>query len=213
MNELEIKRLISITVVSSIVVSAIFVVSFNIDIASFEVSKIFSLTITVLTFYWAFYFKWGWKLPILKKIFEKPNLNGTWIGRYESEDGNGNKYFGRIILTVRQTFLFTHLTSLTDKTVSHSYGESLLSNKDKGINRIAYFYFQERLDSSEEDIPQCATELTVLGKENERILCGNFWTNKPTRGFLKLRFVSSDCAESYKEAERRWDIEDQWLVD
>lgn len=75
MNEIEIKKLITITVVSSIIVSTVSIILFSVNILSFEIFRVFSMTITFLTLYWAFYFNWGWKMPVLNKIFDRPNLN------------------------------------------------------------------------------------------------------------------------------------------
>lgn len=213
MNEIEIKKFITITVVSSILVSAASIILFNVNILSFEILRIFSMTITFLTLYWAFYFQWGWKMPVLKKIFDRPNLNGTWIGTYKSEDHNKKEYFGKIVLTIRQSFLFIHFMSITDKFVSYSYGETLLNNENQGVKQVTYLYSQKRLKSEEESIPQGASELSIIGDEKDKLLCGDFWTNRPTKGFLKLKFVSSNCVESYQEAEKKWCDEDQWLID
>lgn len=213
MNEIEIKKLITITVVSSIIVSTILIIFLKVNILSFEIFRIFSMTVTLLTLYWAFYFKWGWKMPLLNKIFERPNLNGTWIGTYKSEDNDKNQYFGKIVLTIRQSFLFIHFISLTDKFVSYSYGENIFLNKNKSIKQINYFYSQKRLKAEEENIPQGATELSILGKDKEQYLYGDFWTNRHTKGFLKLRLVSSDCVETYQEADKNWSKEEHWLID
>jgi hypothetical protein len=150
-------------------------------------------------------------MPILKKIFGRPNLNGTWIGTYKSEDKD-NKYFGKIVVTIRQSFLFIHFISLTDKFVSYSYGECLLNNENEGIKQVTYFYSQKRLKSDEENIPQGACELSILGREEDRKLCGEFWTNRPTKGFLELKFVSKHCVDSYQEAETKWSSQEQWLI-
>ncbi len=213
MNEMEIKKLITITVVSSIIVWTASVILLGVNFLSFEIFRIFSLTVTFLTIYWAFYFKWGWKMPLLNKIFKRPNLNGTWIGIYKSHDSNKKEYFGKIVLTIRQSFLLIHFISHTDKFVSFSYGESLFNDENNGIRKVTYFYSQKRLKSDEENIPQGASELSILGTDKGRLLYGDFWTNRHTQGFLKLKFVSNSCVESYHEAEIKWPNEDQWLVD
>lgn len=208
MNEREIKKIIAITVILSIIIWAGSIVWFSINILSFESSKFLSVTVTLVTLYWAFYFKWGWKMPVLKKIFGRPNLKGTWIGTYKSEDSN-NKYSGKIVLTIRQSFLFIHFISLTDKFVSYSYGECLLNKENEGIKQVTYFYSQKRLKSDEESIPQGACELSVLGGEKDKVLCGEFWTNRPSTGFLELKFVSRHCVGSYQEAETKWYSKEQ----
>ncbi len=209
MTEREIKKIIAITVISSIIIWTASIILSSINILSFETLKFFSLTVTLLTLYWAFYFKWGWKMPVLKKIFGRPNLNGTWIGTYQSEDKDNNQYFGKIVLTIRQSFLFIHFISLTNNFVWYSYGECLLNNENEGIKQVTYFYSQKRLKPDEESIPQGACDLSLLGGEKDKMLCGEFWTNRPTKGFLELKFVSRDCVDSYQEAETKWSTQEQ----
>jgi len=213
MNEREIKKLITITVISSIIIWTASIILSSINILSFGIFRVFSMTVTLLTLYWAFYFKWSWKMPLFKEIFGRSNLNGTWIGSYKSEDKDKNEYSGKIVLTIRQSFLFIHFISLTDKFVSYSYGECLFNNENEGIKQVTYFYSQKRLKADEENIPQGASELSILGGEDDKILCGDFWTNRHTKGFLKLKFVSRDCVESYQEAETKWSSQEQWLID
>ena len=78
-------------------------------------------------------------MPLFKEIFGRSNLNGTWIGSYKSEDKDKNEYSGKIVLTIRQSFLFIHFISLTDKFVSYSYGECLFNNENEGIKQVTYF--------------------------------------------------------------------------
>ncbi len=208
MNEKEIQNFIIITVVLSIIIWTFSIVSSSTNFLSLETSQSFSVTIKSVTAFWFFYFQWGWKIPVLEKIFGRPNLNGTWIGTYKSEDKN-NKHSGNIVLTIRQSFLFIHFISLTNNFVSYSYGESLLNNKNEGIKQVNYFYSQKRLKPDEESIPQGACELSFLGKEKDKILCGNFWTNRPSTGFLELKFASRHRVESYQEAETEWFSQEQ----
>jgi hypothetical protein len=213
MNEIEIKKIITITVISSIIIGTTSIILSSINILSLGIFRVFSMTVTLLTIYWAFYFKWGWKMPGLKKLFGRPNINGTWIGTYKSQDKDNKEYLGKIVLTIRQSFLFIHFISITDKFVSYSYGERLFNNENEGIKQVTYFYSQKRLKSDEESIPQGAADLSLLGGEKEQILCGDFWTNRPSKGFLKLKFVSRDCVESYQEAETKWSSQEQWIID
>ena len=57
-------------------------------------------TISILTVWWWFYFKIGWKLPLIKKILPRINLNGTWFGEYESRNEKKNKYLLEKLLFV-----------------------------------------------------------------------------------------------------------------
>jgi hypothetical protein len=47
---------------------------------------------TILTLWWLFYFKYGWRLPgINKLIISRVDLNGTWFGSYKSLDSKIKK--------------------------------------------------------------------------------------------------------------------------
>src|SRR5258706_11694224 len=114
MKEEELKKFISYTAVVSVLIWIAIILYLKIDLVSFDSFQNLGTVISIITVLWLFYFRWGWKWAPFKYLFFKPDLNGTWIGHYQT-DGLNEKGesvpSGEISLTIRQNFLFTHITS------------------------------------------------------------------------------------------------------
>lgn len=212
MKEEELKRLIGYTVIFAITNWVIIILSLDIDLISFDSLQHFGTAISGVTLFWIFYFRWGWKWAPFKFLFYRPDLNGTWIGCFQTDwrDDKGRGVpIGEIALTIRQNFLFIHLTSFTVRHVAYSYAETLILDTDRGIHKIIYLYSQSRTNPGTEGDRQGATELDIFG-EAPLELVGNFWTNAKSIGFLKVRRVSKYHTTSFAEAKKRWPIQQDW---
>jgi hypothetical protein len=153
-----------------------------------------------------------WKWIPFKFLFYKPDLNGTWVGCFQTDyrDDKGQGVpIGEIALTIRQTFLFIHITSFTEKYVAHSYAETLILDPDRGIQKLIYLYSQNRTNPGVEGDRQGAAELDIFGKLPLE-LSGNFWTNAKSNGFLKVRRVSKKHTTSFIEAKKNWPRRQDW---
>ena len=72
--------------------------------------------VSILTGWWWFYFKIGWKLPLLNRILFRIDLNGTWFGKYKSHDHEkGTTFYGEIAIRIVQDYLSVSLISYTNK--------------------------------------------------------------------------------------------------
>src|SRR5690349_658794 len=118
-------RILQVTVI--LVVLGIFILKlFSINVFGLAGFLKIPTLISVIVFIWALYFTWGWKIPFLRKLVFKENLNGTWFGTYHSKGITSNTEFkGEIALVIRQSFLSLNVTSYTDKYVNNSFGEAL----------------------------------------------------------------------------------------
>ena len=212
MKQEDLKRIINVTAVVAILIWVLVIVLLEIDIISLDAIRQLGLIITTLGLFWAFFFRWGWKWPILKPLFNKPDLNGTWIGSFETdwEDKKGQTVpVGEIVIVIRQTFLFVHFTSFTNRFIAHSYAETLLLDDDRGIRRVVYLYSQNRVNPGAEGDRQGTAELSILG-EPIKELSGNFWTNAKSNGFLKVRRVSEEWIGSFEQAKSKWPNYQDW---
>ena len=146
-QENEIQRFITITATFGIVVWGFFVYLNKSQIPSLGALRAIGPTITVLVVFWGFYFKWGWKIPVLKYFIYKKDLSGTWLGSYLSDKINeeGRMYMtkpGKMVLVVRQEdFLKLSVTAMTGTGFkSISYAQFLLFNRGMGQKLLAYIY-------------------------------------------------------------------------
>ena len=157
-------------------------------------------TVSVLTVWWLFYFKIGWKLPLLSLILPRINLNGTWFGEYISHDDKGNTFSGDIAIRIKQDYQNIGVNSFTEQYEHHSYSEELQYNEKSDVHGIAYIYSQK--ENSVFDMAQRkgASELTLKHIAKVRWLKGDFWTIHGTRGRICVKWISKRHFDTFCEA-------------
>ena len=94
MKKEELKIVISISSVVSMIIGGIYIWIKAEDMNLQNIFRAVSYGLSISTFFWAFYFSKGWKWSMLDKIFYRPNLNGTWSGVLISDWKNPNKNKG-----------------------------------------------------------------------------------------------------------------------
>lgn len=205
MKKEELKIVITISLSISLLVGILY---FYITQSQIELSTLFrafSSGLTSVTFFWAFYFSYGWKLPLLKKIFYRPNLNGTWGGKIISDYKNKK---GETIepldfyLVVRQSFLRIHFTTFTSNFVGKSYSEIFALNESKGLKNISYLYRKDTSQTTENFLNEGATELRVIDSPVMKME-GKYWTNVKTTGKINLTFISKKHLDCFEDCENK----------
>jgi len=196
---------INLMITSSIFISillGIFYLWLNEDVLSFKTGfKSISFGLTAVTLFWGFYFNYGWKWPIIKKMFYRPNINGTWVGELESDwkDKNGNQIPNKkIFVVIRQNFLRVNFSTFTDNFIGKSYSETFALNKTRGIKNVAYLYRKETSVKGDNLNNEGATELRLIESRPNR-LEGKYWSNIKTNGTLKFTFLSKKTVDSYED--------------
>lgn len=158
---------------------------------------------TILTGWWMFYFKMGWKIPLLQKILYKINLEGTWFGTYESISQKDNKkYKGEIGLRIKQDFLTISIISFTEKYRNFSYSEELKYEEKSNMHELVYVYSQKENSISDRDSRNGASELKLMfdNARNIQRLEGDFWTSIGSKGVLKVSKISKKVVDTFEEA-------------
>ena len=159
--------------------------------------------VTILTVWWWFYFKVGWKLPLLKRILYRIDLNGTWFGEYVSHDHkNGRKCRGAIAVRIVQDYLSASLISQTRSFQNHSYCEEVKYDKKSKRHGIVYAYSQKENGLFDTGHRNGASELTLARKNanSEYWLEGDFWTIHGTRGSMCVKRICKKHIDSFDEA-------------
>ena len=157
-------------------------------------------TVSILTGWWWFYFKIGWKLPVLKKILPRINLNGTWFGEYESQDQKKKYFSGEIAVRIKQDYLNISLNSFTEKYQHYSYSEELKYDEKSDIHGIVYVYLQKENNIFDTAQRNGTSELTLKNINNEYWLKGDFWTIHGTQGKIKVKRISKKHIDTFDEA-------------
>lgn len=145
----------------------------------------------------------------MRKIFYRPNLNGTWQGEFvsdwgknEGEMGDPNDFF----IVIRQNFLRIHFTTYTKTFIGYSYSETLNLKKETGLKNVAYLYRKDTSQSNEDNLREGATELRLIINETNKSkkLEGKFWTNTRTQGKISVSLLtekhldSFDCVKNFQ---------------
>lgn len=204
MRSKELNRIVLITLSISLVFIIILVASTGVELLSFQGIK-GALSVTViLSAWWWFYFKYGWKLKWFNRILYKENINGTWFGNYKSTDiKTGKVYEGEICLVLKQNYLNIKITSITEKYKNYSYSEKLILKDEK--KQLVYVYKQDELSPTDHHVRKGASDIELTTSEDKSELVGKFWTNSGTIGSLSFTKISNEHIMFFKEAKKTFE--------
>jgi hypothetical protein len=187
-------------VVAVVILTGIVFVACGVDLLSAQGLGKISAFFSVITLFCWFYFKYGWKWPLIKWIAYKENLNGTWLGTYKSVNALDQKtYEGEIALVIRQTFLTTSIISFTSKYSAFSYGASVLHKAEHDYYKLVYLYSQDKTNPTQEKARKGTSELDLIIGETEKKLSGTFWTNHNSHGGIEVTFIHNKHFNSFKD--------------
>ncbi len=214
MTQIEVK----IFATGSIVIGTlVWILSFlfgSFDVLSLESLKYINLGATLAGIFWFSYFKWAWKYDYIRKLLYRPNLNGTWLGAFESDwrDENGQvNPPKRFVLVIRQHWFTISVRAFTKMQKTESYVETLMLDNNRGTKLLAYLFSEKRSRTGDHGPRQGAAELDLVETEVNKLLEGHFWTQAGTRGYIKVKQISnSDHIDSFDQAERKWSKNSCW---
>ncbi|OME86078.1 hypothetical protein BK120_08795 [Paenibacillus sp. FSL A5-0031] len=177
----------------------IFLVFYFVEGNEFNFMHTSGKVVTCVTVFWLVFFNIGWKIKWLDKIFNIPNLNGTWIGTLESdwknEDGNSVQPL-EFYIVIKQKFININIKTFTESYVGKSYIEKLDCNERSDEINLVYLYCSD-INSEEEDKRQGATELRLL--QGQTCLKGKYWTRNKTCGTISLQFYNKKHLTTFEE--------------
>jgi hypothetical protein len=150
-----------------------------------------------LTFIWFYFEKWGWRCWFWKwtASFIKfpPDIRGRWEGalvRY------GEKETHKIVFEIKQTLSKLQVYAYSETGHSDSILDSIASDKMEDDFYLTFLWQGEDclLPENEKDsrIFNGYTIVKLIERDNERILSGNYFTNrKPTQtmGSIEVKRV------------------------
>jgi hypothetical protein len=199
----ELKNIIYLTISIASIFSIGYLYFLNLKLNGTNLFRSISFGITITTSFWVFYFSKGWKWPLIKNIFYRPDVNGTWKGIIESDYIlNGEKIEPiEFYIVIRQSFIRIHFTTFTQNFVGMSYAETFTLNKDKGLKNLAYMYRKDSSQKNDDLLREGATELRLILSENEKKLEGKYWSNTKTQGIISVKHISKIHVDSFKNAQ------------
>lgn len=200
----ELKNIIYLTISISSVLSIGYIYFLNLTLNGSNLFRSISFGITLTTSFWVFYFSKGWKWPLLKNIFYRPDVNGTWKGILESDFTIDGKKIDpkEFYIVIRQSFIRIHFTTFTNDFVGMSYAETFTLNKDKGMKNVAYMYKKDSSQKNDDVLREGATELRLIISDNEKVLEGKYWSNTKTQGKISVKHISNIYVDSFNNAQK-----------
>lgn len=198
----ELELIVTISIAIAIILGVAYIVALDKTFNIKDGVRAVSFGISATTLFWTFYFSYGWKTWGLKKIFYRPNLNGTWAGILKSDwkDENGNSPNDiEFYIVIRQSFLRIHFTTFTNSFIGISYSETLSLEKEIGLKNVAYLYRKDTSQYDDKLLQEGATELRIIDS-NERKLVGKYWSNRKTNGKIEVSFLSKQKVDSFADA-------------
>ncbi len=129
------------------------------------------------------YEKWLWRFNPLAKIPKlKTNYDGLLKYNYKGVYGEKN-----IAITIKQTYLTTKITIITDEIESNTITSELLVENDKYV--LYYTYITNpKSEYSDENPIQLGTCRIAINNTNE--FSGKYWTNRKTIGDIDFKVKS-----------------------
>ncbi|KQT33262.1 hypothetical protein [Methylophilus sp. Leaf414] len=174
----------------------------DLDLSKFKdffglIPKVVTIDLLIM----AIFVKWGWKLKVFRGwLVPFPNLNGSWVGFIYSDWKNPNT--GEkpppipVMLTVNQSFSHISCMMRTAEMESSSYSEGFIIDPDRQIKNIAYSYCSKpRISLSDRSTPHDGTAVFKIIEKPELKLVGRYWTERLTKGEIKLEFHSAELLE------------------
>ncbi|MGH9891676.1 MAG: hypothetical protein ACREA0_06780, partial [bacterium] len=154
--------------------------------------KPFSIVVSVVAGGVAVFDRWLWKIPCLYPWFVKtPDISGTWRVTLVSEwvDPDTEEKHGPIscFMTVRQTYSRLSMRLMTAESSSWLIAHGFVYSDD-GVIHVTGVYQNEpqiALRGTRSEIHYGALRLEVKGTP-PAVLDGNYWTDRNSRGSMKL---------------------------
>lgn len=159
----------------------------------------------LLVLLFAVWDRWVWRWKPVVKYVEVPDLNGTWLGEYESvrfDQGERVESTGPTAITVKQNYTTLSVKLMTGESKSYSV-LSHITHLESGEFRINYEYSNTPLLKFRQKMPSHlgSAELTIASARG-RELSGEYWTNRMSQGTLSLKWVSSKIASTLHAAQQ-----------
>lgn len=202
MKKDELKLIVTISITLATILGVAYGIILGIEINLSNGARAISFGTTITTLFWVFYFSIGWKLWGFRKLFYRPNLNGTWSGVLNSDwkDQNGETLGNlEFYIVIRQSFLRIHFTTFTNSFIGTSYSETLSLKKETGLKNVTYLYRKETSQDDNEALQEGASELRLIDSKPKK-LEGKYWSNQKTNGKINVSFVSEKTVDSFNEA-------------
>ncbi len=147
-----------------------------------------------------------WRLPVFNHFAKRPVLHGTWKGTFESDyeysETGAREGPTEAYLATRQTYSSMHLRFITRRSGSESMACELRAKRDGRYEIYAVYGNRPPLLAQEgSPVHRGALILEVAG-DPAHALEGSYWSDRKTKGDLKLTGYSNKVHDDFDGARR-----------
>jgi len=146
---------------------------------------------------------WAWRLPFFRGwLVPFPDLQGTWVGTLQSTWPDPTTAQPRppvpIILVIKQSFSSVGCVMYSQESTSFSSAAQIVGEED-GLPLRLSFNYSNRPKASVRDHSQMHDGAAILRvvKHPERVLDGQYWTDRKTTGDLQVLFKSKTLTDRF----------------
>lgn len=166
-----------------------------------------STVVSVLSVALLVFDKWAWSWWGLGLLTRHPDLRGTWKGTIESSwvdpaTATAKAPIG-CFLIVKQTYTGLHLRLMTSESTSVSLATTLVEEADGSWSVNGIYRNEPRMILQESSRIHHGGLVLRVGGPPPDTLAGHYWTDRGTRGEMRLVRVSRESADDYLAAEKR----------
>jgi len=206
MNKTNIKAYIWVIVLSTILIWALVLLSFDIKLeGSIDAVKKLPLVVTIEALLWLIFTAWGWKLRIFQSwLIVEPIIEGTWTGNlvttWMDPDTGESPDPIPIVLTIIQSFYKISCSIYSNESTSNSYSAIIYNDTDSGAHYFIYSYTNKPKASVRDrsEFHDGTAKLRIIGGSQSKIE-GDYWTTRKSTGDMELAFHSKRLVTSYDE--------------
>lgn len=173
--------------------------------------KPFGIVVGTISVVVGIFNRYAWAWPVFRGWYvRRPDIRGTWEVEIHSSwvDPKTGERIDPIIAyaVVQQTLLKLSLRLMTHESRSILIAHSIEQEQD-GLFRLAGIYRNEpriEFQGVRSEIHHGAFTLEIHGQPVD-LLEGHYWTDRETRGSMRLRGRVSEVYETYEAASRAFD--------
>lgn len=181
-------------------------------VLSLEFIKPFSIVVGAITLFVALFNRFAWSWRIFQGWYvNRPDLRGTWKVELKSNwiNPETNEPIPPIIAyaVIRQTLISLSLRLMTKESRSKLIAHSIEKEED-GVYRLAAIYRNEpkiELQGDRSEIHHGSLSLEIHGDPVD-LMEGHYWTDRGTKGSMKLTDRRSEQFSTYEQAESAFTV-------
>lgn len=149
--------------------------------------------------------RWAWRwLPVgvKKTLIPFPDVQGTWKGKLDSDLKGKMGSPIDVYFAIKQNFSSVSIVVFTKESMSRSVVSNFRIDEDSSVTELFYvFTNRPKAGVRNRSEPHFGAVILRVIDSPKRNLVGEYWTDRATRGDIKLSFVSGKLVQKFPSSE------------